>query len=354
MRHAKSRHAASHASLRFCVDDAPGITRRRHGRAFKYLTPRKRPVRPADLARIQGLAIPPAWQEVWISPYTNGHLQATGIDSRGRKQYRYHADWTHHRNLSKFDGLIDFAKVLPTIRRRIRRDMNSRGLAKNKVCACVVQLLDETRIRIGNAEYAKSNDSYGLTTILDEHARIVGGEIRFRFRAKSGKMCETVIHSPRAAKIAKHCQDLPGHELFGYIGNDGEPRDIQSGDVNDYLFTVSGLPITAKVFRTWGGTTVAAETLMRIGFPPQSKGAPKLTKAELKRRETQAVKAASIALYNTVSTCRKFYVHPGLIEAYADGRLAECFAKAERTATPRELKTSERAVLAFLRLASRP
>jgi DNA topoisomerase-1 len=212
-------------------------------------------------------------------------------------------------------------------------------------------LLDDTHIRIGNAEYAKSNESYGLTTILDEHARIVGSEIRFRFRAKSGKVCETVIHSPRAARIAKHCQDLPGHELFAYLDSHGEPRDIQSGDINDYLFTASGLPITAKDFRTWHGTTVAAETLMRLGFPAQGKGA--LSNAELKRRETRAVKAASIALFNTVATCRRFYVHPELITAYAGGRLARCFERADRSAKPRELKLSERAVFEFLKAASR-
>lgn len=347
MRLADSRRAASRASLRFCADDVPGITRRRSGKAFRYFTPTNLPVPAADLPRILSLAIPPAWKNVWVSTHRNGHLQATGIDARGRKQYRYHADWTKHRNLSKFDGLLDFAQVLPTIRRRVQRDLRRRGLGKDKVCACVVQLLDESRIRIGNAEYAKNNDSYGLTTILDEHARIVGGQIRFRFRAKSGKMCETVINSPRVARIAKNCQDLPGHELFAYIDNAGEPRDIQSGDVNDYLFAASGLPITAKDFRTWHGTTVAAQTLKNIGFP--AKGGPKLSKAELKRRETQAVKAASVVLYNTVSTCRKFYVHPGLIEAYADGRLSRCFAKADRSMKPRELRPQERAVLAFLR-----
>lgn len=349
MRLADSRHAATRASLRFATDTIPGITRQRRGSAFRYLAHGGRAVSAADLRRIEALAIPPAWTRVWISPHRNGHLQATGLDAKGRKQYRYHADWTRHRNLSKFDGLLDFAKVLPAVRRRVARDLRARGLAKAKVCACVVHLLDETHIRIGNAEYAKTNESYGLTTILDDHARIVGGEIRFRFRAKSGKMCETVHHSPRVARIAKHCQDLPGHELFAYLDPDGTPRDIQSGDVNDYLFAASGLPITAKDFRTWWGTTIAAETLARLGFPAPGT----LSKAERKRREARAVKAASLVLYNTVSTCRKFYVHPGLIDAYADGTLARCFAAAQRTAQPRELEVAERAVLAFLRRAAR-
>jgi DNA topoisomerase-1 len=297
--------------------------------------------------------IPPAWEKVWITPHANGHLQATGIDAKGRKQYRYHADWTKHRNLSKFSGLLDFAHALPAMRRRIQRDMDLRGLGKDKVCATVVHLLDETRIRIGNAEYAKENDSYGLTTILDQHAKIVGGQIRLRFRAKSGKACEMVIDSPRVAKIAKNCQDLPGQELFAYIDPHGKPRDITSTDINDYLLKISGLPLTAKDFRTWGGTTIAAETLMKFGPPKYQDTGEPITKAELKRRETAAVKAASGVLYNTVATCRKFYVHPMLIEAYADGRLVKAFAKGSRDGKPRELKAHERAVAEFLRMLAR-
>ncbi len=312
----------------------------------------KRLTRQRDLARITALVIPPAWGDVWISPYANGHLQATGMDVRGRKQYRYHAEWTLHRNLMKFSGLLDFGRALPRIRRRVRRDMGKRGLAKDKVAACVVRLLDETHIRIGNAEYAKSNESYGLTTIFDEHARIVGDEIRFHFKAKSGKVCETVVHSPQAARIAKNCQDLPGHELFAYLDNRGESRDIGSQDINDYLFEASGLPLTAKDFRTWSGTTVAAETLMRLGPPVDKRTGNAISAAELKRRETQAVKAAALALFNTVATCRKFYVHPQLIEAYADGRLGRAYAMAEKRRLPRELKVAERAVLGLLRTFS--
>jgi DNA topoisomerase-1 len=249
---------------------------------------------------------------------------------------------------------MDFANALPAIRRRVARDMKQRGLGKSKVCACVVRLLDETRIRIGNAEYAKTNDSYGLTTILDQHAKIVGGQIRFRFRAKSGKMCEMVIQSPQVAKIAKNCQDLPGQELFAYIDPHGKPRDISSGDINDYLFEISGLPLTAKDFRTWGGTVVAAETLMKFGPPKYPDTNEPITKAELKRRETIAVKAAANVLYNTVATSRKFYVHPQLIEAYADGRLEKAFGRAEGQSKPRELKTHERAVRELLRMLNKP
>lgn len=348
MRLDSSKHAARQASLHFCCDDVPGFTRHRHGNAFRYADAKGKAPGAAHLKRITSLVIPPAWKDVWISPFPNGHLQATGVDARGRKQYRYHADWTKHRNLSKFTGLLDFAKALPGIRRRVRRDMLTRGLHKDKVCACVVRLLDETHIRVGNAEYAKSNDSYGLTTILDEHARITGGDIRFHFRAKSGKVCDIVVHSPEAAKIAKHCQDLPGHELFAYIDSHGKPRDIGSADINEYLFTVSGLPLTAKDFRTWGGSVVAAETLMKFGEPLNAETGEPISAAELKRRETQAVKAAALTLYNTVATCRKFYVHPQLIEAYADGRLAKAFEAAVRGKSPRELKGAERALLGLL------
>jgi DNA topoisomerase-1 len=350
MRLASSHRSARSASLRFCADDAPGFRRLRKGKSFRYLDPKGRPCKPRDIERIESLVIPPAWENVWISPHTNGHLQATGTDARGRKQYRYHADWTRHRNLSKFSGLLDFANALPTMRRRIKRDMDLRGLGKDKVCATVVHLLDETRIRIGNAEYAKENDSYGLTTILDQHAKIVGGQIRLRFRAKSGKMCEMVIDAPQIAKIAKHCQDLPGQELFAYLDPHGKPRDITSTDINDYLLKISGLPLTAKDFRTWGGTVVAAETLLKFGPPRYKDTGEPITKAELKRRETAAVKAASAVLYNTVATCRKFYVHPQLIDAYADGRLAKAFASAQRQSKPRELKLPERAVLALLKM----
>ncbi|HYE61150.1 MAG TPA: hypothetical protein VD997_04070 [Phycisphaerales bacterium] len=331
----------------------PGLKRVRVGKAFRYVDCKGKPARPGDVDRIRSLAIPPAWEKVWISPHENGHLQATGIDARGRKQYRYHPDWTKHRNLSKFSGLLDFANALPAMRRRIQRDMDQKGLGKDKVCATVVHLLDETRIRIGNAEYAKENDSYGLTTIRDSHAKIVGGQMRLRFRAKSGQMCEMVIDSPRVAKIAKNCQDLPGQELFAYVDPHGRPRDITSTDINDYLLEISGLPLTAKDFRTWGGTVIAAETLMKFGPPRYKDNDEPITKAELKRRETAAVKAASHELYNTVATCRKFYVHPMLIEAYADGRLVKAFDKAQEQSKPRELRMPERAVLEFLKMLAR-
>jgi DNA topoisomerase IB len=341
------------------------------------------------LARFKSLVIPPAWTSVWIAPTPDAHIQATGTDARGRKQYRYHPDWTAHRNRAKFDTLAEFGAALPAIRARIDRDLRLPGLPRDKVAACILHLMDRTLIRIGNAEYARDNDSYGLTTILNKHARVAGSQVHFRFKAKSGRECDASIDSPRAARIVRACQDLPGQELFCYRTETGDVRDIGSSDVNEYLASITGQPFTAKDFRTWGGTCAAAECLSRMarsrvartspssGLPvaganqratgratdprvfervsasrakrslPASWRDPQLSKTTLKHLETAALRAAADALGNTVAVCRKFYVHHALMDACASGRLHTAFTRAAR-AGPRRLSTTERAVLLLL------
>lgn len=340
--------AARGASLRFADCRAPGIVRVRRGKGFAYRAHASGIVRDKQhLARIRALAIPPAWEDVWICTDPDGHLQATGTDARGRKQYRYHAAWTAHRNAAKFAGLLEFARVLPLVRRRIARDLAFPGMPKEKILACIVHLLDEVHIRIGNDRYAKENDSYGLTTIRRHHAKVQGGEVRFCFRAKSGKPCTTRLHSPTAARIVRRCQELPGQELFSYLDDEGAARGVTSSDVNEYLEAAAQLGITAKDFRTWGGTVVATDTLLSMPDPPTA-GAP-LSDAECKRRELAAVRAAATALSNTISTCRKFYVHPQLMQWYTSGRLHEALRAVSGSRSPRELDVTERALAHLMR-----
>jgi DNA topoisomerase I len=339
--------AARLAGLRYVTDQQPGITRIRSGSSFRYLLPSEKPLKdPRHLARIRSLAIPPAWARVWICPHADGHIQATGLDARGRKQYRYHSGWTSHRNLAKFDTLAEFGASLPAIRARIDRDLRRPGMPREKVAAAIVHLMDRTAIRIGNSEYARDNDSYGLSTIRNNHAKVAGSQIRFRFRAKGGRLCEMSIDSPRIARIVRTCQELPGQELFCYVDDAGETHDIGSGDINQYLAEISGRAFTAKDFRTWTGTCAAAEALAAAG-PPQTEGKP-LSAAALSRREVAAVRAASEVLNNTLAVCRKFYVHPELIKAYADGRLHQAFRRAATARSPR-LSLPERAVLLLFR-----
>lgn len=342
--------AARHAGLRYMTDASPGYTRRRRGRGFVYLSPTGARVTARHLIRrFESLAIPPAWTRVWICPDSCGHLQATGHDAKGRKQYRYHPDWTTLRNQHKFDTLAEFGHALPAIRGRVDRDLRRPGLPKEKVAACIVHLLDRALIRIGNSEYARDNDSYGLTTIRNGHAKVAGAEVRFNFKAKSGRLCVTSIESPRAARIVRACQDLPGQELFGYLDDGGRTRDIGSSDINEYLAAITGRPFTAKDFRTWGGTCVAAEALNRAGPPRRRDGSPP-TAADLKQREVMAIRAAAEVLCNTTAVCRKFYVHPALFQLDAAGRLHAAFTRAA-AARARRLSTTERTVLSLLRPA---
>lgn len=334
-------------ALRYVHCQEAGIRRIRRGRRFAYLDANgARLTSGRTVKRIEALVIPPAWQSVWICSDPTGHLQATGIDARGRKQYRYHPRWTAHRNSSKFQGLGGFARMLPKIRRRVRADMALPDMPRDKVLACVVHLMDAVRIRVGNSEYARDNNSYGLTTIHNEHATVHGADIRFRFLAKSGKHCDTRLHDPAAARIVRKCQCLPGQELFAYLDERGKTRDVTSCDVNDYLHRITGTHITAKDFRTWGGTVVAAHTL--LAMPRPASGEAK-SPAALRRAEVAAVRAASVALCNTVATCRKYYVHPELAARYRDDTLERLHEAARASRTPREMNIVERAVAIMLR-----
>ncbi|HET6879589.1 MAG TPA: hypothetical protein VFI31_05530 [Pirellulales bacterium] len=332
------------AGLRYVHDNKPGITRRRVGGRFQYLAPNGRRVRDgATLARIRSLAVPPAWTEVWICPLDNGHLQATGRDARGRKQYRYHPRWRQVRDEHKYSRLIDFARALPRIRSRVRRDLSRRGLPREKVLAAIVRLLETTLIRVGNDEYARQNNSYGLTTIRNRHVRVKGGTLHFDFRGKSGVEHEIDLHDPRLARLVRKCQDLPGQELFGYLDEQGEVHDVGSSDVNDYLREISGHDFTAKDFRTWAGTALAAQALEEFQeFDSQ---------AAAKRNVTSAIERVAERLGNTKAVCRKCYVHPAVIDAYLDRTLVETLKhKTERALRQSlsRLSSEEAAVLALL------
>jgi DNA topoisomerase-1 len=338
------QEAAKSAGLHYVDDSDPGYTRRRHGRWFEYLRPSGSPLKdPRELQRIRALAIPPAWTYVWVSTDENGHLQATGRDARGRKQYRYHPRWRAIRDENKYEKLIAFAEILPRIRRKIACHLRRRGLPREKVLAAVVRLLETTLIRVGNDEYAKSNGSFGLTTMRNKHAKVKGQKIRFEFRGKSGKEHEIGMEDPRLARIVRQCQDLPGQELFEYVEDDGRVCDVDSGDVNEYLREISGLDITAKDFRTWAGTALAAQALQEFeDFDSQ---------AAAKRNITQAIERVAQRLGNTSAICRKCYIHPAIFEAYMDRSLLKLL----KARTEKELRTSladlsaeEAAVLALL------
>jgi len=296
------------------TDSAPGITRERRGRGFCYRGPDGRVLRDRALIdRIRALAIPPAWESVWISTEQRGHLQATGRDARGRKQYRYHPLWREVRDAQKYARVVEFGQALPRIRRRIDADLSHRGLPREKVLAAVVRLLDTTLMRVGNSEYARLNESFGITTIRNRHASVEGRTVRFSFRGKSGQPHDVAVDDARLARVVRRCQQLPGQELFGYLGDDGEAHDVSSDDVNDYLQQVAGTDFTAKDFRTWGGTVLAAEALCQVG--------PAGSETDAKRRVAEAVRIVASELRNTPAVCRACYIHPAVIEAFEQGRL---------------------------------
>jgi DNA topoisomerase-1 len=332
------------AGLRHSSDDRPGISRRRAGRGFAYRDADGRPVRDREtLDRIRSIVIPPAWMDVWICPWPNGHLQATGRDARGRKQYRYHPRYRSRRNEAKFERLIAFAKALPAIRERVDADLARSGLPREKVIAAVVRLLELTLIRVGNDEYARLNRSFGLTTLRDRHARVDGSEVRFRFRGKSGRQHEVGLRDRRLANVVKRCRDLPGQELFQYVDADGEPRDVASDDVNAYLAEIAP-GVTAKDFRTWAGTVLAWRALSALG-----EGA---TEREKRRNVAAAIEATAENLGNTAAVARSAYVHPAVVDAYLDGRLRSALVDAaEETNDPPGATDpdEERAVVALLR-----
>jgi DNA topoisomerase-1 len=336
--------AAEAAGLRYVTDSAPGITRRRAGKGFSYRDPHGRPITEArELARLRALAIPPAWTDVWICPDPRGHVQATGRDARGRKQYRYHDEWRAIRDAHKFDRILIFARALPQIRARIDADLRRHGLPREKVLATVVRLLETTLIRVGNAEYARENKSFGLTTIRHRHVEVNGNTIAFEFRGKGGKVHKVSTRDRRLARIVRTCHELPGQELFQYIDDEGVHRDVDSADVNAYLQEISGEPFTAKDFRTWAGTVLASLALSEFeSFD---------TKAAAKRNVTRAIEHVSSHLGNTVAVCRKSYVHPAILDSYLDGSLLE-FLKGRVEEALREeldgLSGEEAAVLAFL------
>jgi len=332
--------AAKAAGLRYTTDAIPGIHRVKHRRSFAYVAADGKPVRNrGELARIAALAIPPAYTDVWISPIANGHLQATGRDARGRKQYRYHKRWRAVRDETKFDRMLAFAKALPKIRATVARDLKLAGLPREKMLATVVSLLEETAIRVGNEEYARDNDSYGLTTFEDKHAEITPTKVRFHFRGKSGKPHEVTVRDRRLARIVKASRDLPGQNLFEYLDDAGEVRPIRSEDVNEYLRTVSGEEFSAKDFRTWEATMLCAQELAAAHVDGAT---------ALKAAVVEAVKLVAEKLGNTPAVCKKSYIHPGIIaEFLADGGLS-LKEKASHRAGTDALARHEAAVVALI------
>jgi DNA topoisomerase-1 len=299
--------------LRHSTDATPGIRRRRAGRGFSYVDPDGSRIQDAEtLGRIRSLAIPPAWEAVWICPDPLGHLQATGRDAKGRKVYRYHPRYRARRESTKYERLVAFARALPAIRRQVDRDLGRPGLPREKVLAAIVRLLELTLIRVGNDEYARLNRSFGLTTLRDRHASVRGSAIRFRFRGKSGVTHEVGLRDRRLAAIVRRCQDLEGQELFQYVGDDGEAVDVASDDVNDYLRSIAP-DVTAKDFRTWAGTVLAYRALRSLDEPA--------TAGEAKRNVVSAIRDTADRLGNTSAVCRASYVHPIVVEAYLDPRL---------------------------------
>lgn len=342
------RLSAKAAGLRYVNDRKPGITRKRAGRGFAYFDAKGQRITDKEaLARFKSLAIPPAWTDVWISPASNGHIQATGRDDKGRKQYRYHPHWREVRDETKYSRMIEFGHALPKIREQVNHDMAAHALSKEKVLATVVRLLETTYIRIGNEEYARTNKSYGLTTMRCRHIKVAGAKVQFKFKGKSGKMHSITVDDPRLARVVKRCQELPGQDLFQYVDHEGHRNTVTSEDVNAYLSEITGQHFTAKDFRTWGGTTLAAEALAKA----------EAVEGVTRRKHTvaAAIKEVSEHLGNTPSICRKSYVHPSVLERYMDGTMLsllkgdEADGDVEVEAAPDSgLKPEERAVLRML------
>jgi DNA topoisomerase-1 len=335
--------SARSAGLKYTTDSRPGICRIGSGKGFRYLDPSGKVVRDAaTLARIRALVIPPAWTRVWICPDERGHIQATGRDARGRKQYRYHRRWREVRDETKYHRLIAFARALPAVRRRTHLDLGRPGLSREKVLAAVVQLLEKTLIRVGNDEYARQNHSFGLTTMRDGHVEVDGRRLRFAFRGKSGVEHEVDLEDLRLAKVVKACRDIPGYDLFQYYDEDGERQSIGSADVNAYLQEASGLDLTSKDFRTWAGTVLAAQILS---------GCERADSDAARRKHiVRAVESVSRRLGNTRAVCRKCYIHPAVFDAYMEGEIRPTVADRPRRATYAfgRLSNGEAAVLALL------
>lgn len=336
--------SAKQAGLRYVSDIKPGIRRKRAGKQFIYLDLDGHRIKdPDELERFASLAIPPAWTDVWISPVPLGHIQATGRDDRHRKQYRYHPLWHKVRDETKYGRMMTFGAALPRIRQRVASDLRLPGLPRQKVLATVVRLLERTQIRVGNEEYAQKNGSFGLTTMRDRHVAIDKQTLHFGFRGKSGVYHEIDLADPRLARVVKKCRDLPGQDLFQYLDEDGKPQSIESADVNAYLREIAGEEFTAKDFRTWAGTVLAALALREFeAFDSET---------QAKKNVVQAIERVAERLGNTPSVCRKCYVHPEIIDSYLDGSMLATLkqrAEQEMTRSLDELRPEEAAVLALL------
>jgi len=334
--------SARTAGLRYTTDTKPGIRRTRHGGTFRYFGPhRRRITSPEELGRIRSLVIPPAWEDVWICTDARGHLQATGRDARGRKQYRYHPKWREIRDETKYDRMIGFAQALPQIRERTDRDLKKAGVPREKVLATVVQLLERTLIRVGNDEYAKHNRSFGLTTLRDKHVDVRGARLRFTFRGKSGIAHAIDLDDRRLAKIVRACRDIPGYDLFQFYDEQGKRQSLGSADVNAYLKDLTGEEYTSKDFRTWAGTVHAAQLLRDLTSYKSA--------TEAKRHVVRAVESVARRLGNTKAVSRKCYIHPAIFDSYLDGSMIKTGrVRARRGRSPFALDECEAAVLALL------
>ena len=336
--------AAKAAGLRYVTAKMPGIRRKRVGKNFSYIGVDGKPIHDEKtLKRIRSLAIPPAWTDVWICPNPRGHIQATGRDAKGRKQYRYHPEWRKVRDETKYDKMLMFGAVLPLIRQRVDVDMNLPGLPREKVLATIIRLLDISAIRVGNEEYARENQSYGLTTLRNRHVNVAGANIRLHFRGKSGKEHTYILKDKKLARIVKRLRDLPGHELFEYLDEHDEIRSVESADVNEYLREITRENFSAKDFRTWSGTVSATEALKELGEAE--------TQTQRKKNITEAIKEAAQHLGNTPSICRKCYVHPDVLDAYLNGTLLKTLQEQEARGQHKELEglhPEEVALMEFL------
>ncbi len=335
--------SARDAGLRYVTDARPGITRKKFRNNFRYFDPDGKLVKDETvLARIKSLVIPPAWTDVWICPNANGHLQATGRDARKRKQSRYHPRWREVRDETKYERMRLFGEALPAIRDRVEQDLALPGLPREKVLATIVRLLETTFIRIGNEEYARENQSYGLTTMRNKHVDVEGSTVTFRFKGKSGKVHNIDLSDRRLAKIVKRCLDLPGYELFQYLDDDGSPHSVDAADVNDYLREITGQGFTAKDFRTWAGTVLACAMLREFEvFESQT---------QAKKNVVQAVAAVAERLGNTPSVCRKCYVHPAVLDTYLGGEMLKAFDKQVKKALSNSSKALRQEELDLLHL----
>ena len=342
--------SAAAAGLRYVTDAMPGIRRHRHGRGFTYIGPDGEVIRSREaLKRFRSLVIPPAWTDVWICPHEDGHLQVTARDGRGRKQYRYHPQFRQQRDGTKFERMFELSDVLWKIRERVESDITLPGLARDKIMATVVWLLETTLIRIGSDEYRKANKSFGLTTLRRRHVAVVGSEMRFEFKGKSGIQHAVSVTDKRIARIIQRCQELRGEELFKYLDDEGKRQEVDAEDVNAYLQRITGREVTAKDFRTWAGTMLAAEALRAIG--------PAKTRKEAERNIVSAVDMTAKRLGNTRSVCRKYYIHPALIEAYLEGSVLPPLPERrwnQRKSKGPTLRQHEMDVLAFLKARLKP